>query len=292
MAIEITDALDVYDYLDKWLRKNGMLDFTNPTELKQFMTGLHREIDKYSFVVEGSEKLILYGGWNGEVPMWKVADGASKSGAGFYYISNTDAGKLISPFNDEFHNLIREVCNYNEDLKDRLYGNPNAANGTRSAYVTDDCLSINDYISSNIVKSAKGDVTIWIPNGKENTVFPDTELRDVLKNAEITSINGVPKEVFIDTYNKSAGANVFSTLDAKALDQDALNSVFEEVKKTRLKMFQTFRGSQHKFFSALRILKMDFLNALIEKMFSYATVPYSTSCLRWDFRRHRVRELL
>ncbi len=186
-----------------------------------------------SATVNEADKFILYGGWAGDVPMWQIAKGASESEQGFYYISNTEAGQLISNDNIEFSSRIEKICDYDSDLMDRLYGNPNTVNGTRSSYVVGDYLAINDHISSNLAKAAKGDVTIWMPNGQTNTVFPDTELREVLKNDNITSINGVSKQQFIDKYNEYAGQDIFQNISGKELDQTILNKVFDEIKTTR-----------------------------------------------------------
>ena len=233
MEKSIIDATDVYDYLNKWIQEKGILDGTKTLELKQFMMGLQKQIDKLSFSVEGADKLILYGGWNGEVPMWQVASGAAKSGKGYYYISDTSAGNLLSPSNEQFNNLIMKICDYDKNLIDKIFGNPNPANGIRSPYAVEGYLAINDYISSNLAKNAKGDVSIWVPNGQEHTVFPDTELRMVLKNEQIISINGISKEYFINKYNQYVGENVFLSLDYTELDQSILNLLFEDIKKTK-----------------------------------------------------------
>ena len=90
-------------FLDNWLETNGTIDVSDNSKLSKFMTELGNEIDKLSVAPpNGANKLILYGGWNGDVPMWRVAEGASNSGIGYYFISDTEAGKIL---NDGF---IRE----------------------------------------------------------------------------------------------------------------------------------------------------------------------------------------
>ncbi len=39
MAVEIVEAIDIYDYLDKWYQNNGVLDVSNTEELTKFMKG-------------------------------------------------------------------------------------------------------------------------------------------------------------------------------------------------------------------------------------------------------------
>ncbi len=56
------ETKDIYEYLDKWYKRNGILDASNTEELTKFMKGLGKEIDKLSATVDKADKLILYGG--------------------------------------------------------------------------------------------------------------------------------------------------------------------------------------------------------------------------------------
>jgi hypothetical protein len=57
------------------------------------MTELGSEIDSLSVSLPaGSNRLILYDGWNGDAPMWQITESAANSGQGYYYISQTEAG--------------------------------------------------------------------------------------------------------------------------------------------------------------------------------------------------------
>ena len=75
------------DFLDGWIERNGTLNSSDTDTLKKFMTGLGSEIDSLSVSPPaGSKRLILYGGWNGDVPMWQIAESAANSGqAGCLY---------------------------------------------------------------------------------------------------------------------------------------------------------------------------------------------------------------
>ena len=75
------------------------------------MTGLGSEIDSLSVSPPaGSKRLILYGGWNGDVPMWQIAESAANSGQGYYFISQTEAGSLLN--NDIVKNKINKISNH------------------------------------------------------------------------------------------------------------------------------------------------------------------------------------
>lgn len=188
---------NITKFLKDWLSKEGIITSSDTEKLSRFMTELGIEIDKLSVdPPDGASNLILYGGNSADVPMWRIADGASKSGQGFYFISNTEAGLFLN--NEECFDIIKEICDKDIEFIDRIYGN--SVNGRRSAYVIEGHLTINDHVSANLAKRASGNVTIWAPEGKVNSVFSDTELRNVLTNSKITSINGIAKEEFINTY--------------------------------------------------------------------------------------------
>ena len=88
---------DLLNFLNEWIRNNGTLNASDTGMLKSFMSGLGAEIDSLSIVPPtGSNKLILYGGWNGDVPMWQIAEGAANSGQGYYFISQTEAGSVLN----------------------------------------------------------------------------------------------------------------------------------------------------------------------------------------------------
>ncbi len=218
---------NLLNFLNEWIRNNGTLNASDTGMLKSFMSGLGAEIDSLSIVPPtGSNKLILYGGWNGDVPMWQIAEGAANSGQGYYFISQTEAGSVLN--NDVVKKKINEICDYDKNLYDKIFGNP--VNDKRNAYVVDGELSINDRVSNRLAQNATGDVTIWAPDCPTNKVLSDTELRAVLTNNKITSINGIPKETFVDTYKKISGGSFES--NPSKLDQNILDQVFFEVKKT------------------------------------------------------------
>ena len=62
---------NVLNFLNNWLENKGAINPSDTDTLKEFMSGLGTEIDKLSIdPPQGANKLILYGGMNGDVPMW------------------------------------------------------------------------------------------------------------------------------------------------------------------------------------------------------------------------------
>ncbi len=102
---------NVINFLDVWLKNKGTIDASDTSKLKEFMSGLGAEIDNLSIdPPEGASKLILYGGMNSDVPMWRIAEGAANSGQGYYFISQTEAGSVLN--NDVVKKKINEKGNW------------------------------------------------------------------------------------------------------------------------------------------------------------------------------------
>ncbi len=164
-------------FLNEWLENNGKIvnnGITDSNKLEKFMKDFGGYIDGLDYTPQNNgNKLILYADKYGNVGMWLYAQGASNTNIGYYFISNTIAGKLLN--DDGLKNkLLVEICGDNEDLFNQIFGNP--VNGNRSRFVEGQ-LAINDRVSANLVKHAKGDVTIWAPNSPYGKVLTDTELK-------------------------------------------------------------------------------------------------------------------
>jgi hypothetical protein len=158
--------------------------------------------------------------------MWQIAEGASNSGQEFYFISNTEAGIAIN--DGRIWDRLYKICKNDENLTNEIFGYQ--VNGTRSSTIGDQ-LTLNDCISANLVKNAQGNVTIWAPNGDINTVLTDTELRYLLTNNDVTSINNISIDVFRNAYRETVGDLNFQFDDANALDQNSINNMFDNVKQ-------------------------------------------------------------
>ncbi len=170
---EIEKALS---FIDEWVKNNGSVineGIKDSSKLEKFMKDFGGYIDGLDYTpLNGGDKLILYADNYGNVGMWRYAQGASNTNIGYYFISDTIAGKLLN--SDDIQEKIFEICSENEDLFNQIFGNP--VNGNRSRFVEGQ-LAINDRVSANLVKHAKGDVTIWAPNAPYGKVLTDTELK-------------------------------------------------------------------------------------------------------------------
>lgn len=145
---------DIINFLDDWLKNKGTIDVSDTNKIKEFMSGLGAEIDKLSIdPPAGASKLILYGGTNSGVPMWRIAEGAANSGQGYYFISQTEAGKLISGTDPTFTKKLDAICNGDDDLINKILGNP--VNRERERFVEGE-LSVNDRISNRLAQNASG----------------------------------------------------------------------------------------------------------------------------------------
>ncbi len=81
---------DLLEFLEEWELKNVFLDSSDLDKAQKFMKELGAEIDKISVDPPVEKKqLIFYGGWDGEVPLWRIAQGAFDSGGDMYFISDT-----------------------------------------------------------------------------------------------------------------------------------------------------------------------------------------------------------
>ncbi|SAM60913.1 hemolysin-type calcium binding protein [Cardiobacterium hominis] len=76
-----------------------------------------------------------------------------------------------------------------------------------------------DIISNNFAAGAKGDVIAIIPKANPGQVFGATELKALLENGNVTSINGLPRNALLELVK-----------DASNITPDELTNVFNKVK--------------------------------------------------------------
>ena len=72
-----------------------------------------------------------------------------------------------------------------------------------------------DIISNNFAAGAKGDVIAIIPKANPGQVFGATELKALLENGNVTSINGLPRNALLELVK-----------DASNITPDELTNVF------------------------------------------------------------------
>ncbi|MDL2259129.1 hypothetical protein LJC42_08315, partial [Eubacteriales bacterium OttesenSCG-928-K08] len=218
----------IQSFLNTWLSSEGTIGAGDTEKLSQFLTALGTEVDQLSVQsANNNNDLILYSGYYDDIPMWKFAEGASQSGQDYYYISNTEAGMFLE--DSGIRRSILSICDSDENLLSLIYDGERI-DGVRSAYSVDGQRSLNDRVSYNLAQNASGNVTVFAPSGNLNSVLSDTELRAILANDAITSINGVGKDFFLDIYNQHAGIVDFPSGAPEALNQNSLDAVYEYIR--------------------------------------------------------------
>lgn len=122
-----------------------------------------------------------------------VATSMHSSNKDFRIVANTEAGKFFdldraSPnFNHQLASKLEEIFQDRPDqLNDFLYGRKDPITDTRVG------TGIWDIISENFVNHAKGDIRLIVGGSGDDRIFAQTELPVLLKNPNITSIEGIP----------------------------------------------------------------------------------------------------
>lgn len=179
------------------------------TELKQV-------ISKVGANVEGATSTLLYSGqFDGGTNAWQVAEDIAKNSNGkVALITQSNAGKLL--LSQELRDAVDSTAAANNTTLDQLLSGRDA-NGIR---ISAD--SLDDYASELFVKNATGEVRIITnPTADPNSVFAKTELKALLDNPDITSIDGVSKADFDAKYHNYLthhGGNEAAALEALRKD--------------------------------------------------------------------------
>jgi VCBS repeat-containing protein len=171
------------------------------------------------------------------IPAFRTAEAISKSSGGaWYYISDTDAGRLIN--NDAFINaLSNQIGGTAESAKataEQLKsGSYDSANTRISKYGIADVISFDDFVSRQMINTGQGDARILAPGGKDGSVIAATELPTILENSRYTAINGIPKEIFAEVYRSALSSGGQAAAEAALLDAVQYSSA-ELLKNTRV----------------------------------------------------------
>jgi Ca2+-binding RTX toxin-like protein len=170
----------------------------NEVHLRELALFIKAQIDTLSIVPTGrapNATFIAYNGNIGEHQAWELARNASgQSEGGKFYISDTDAGKLLNE--DAFRVAVQEAAG-SFSLGNALIDGPKQ-NGVRtSQYGVSDVLAFNDQVSLKIAENASGNVLVFTKSIGADGVFAMTELPALVANASVTSINGIPREQFV-----------------------------------------------------------------------------------------------
>ena len=180
----------------------------------------------FSLRIQDGAKGIAYYGVTGatsksaNAPMFMVVDGVVKENPkSFGYISSTPAGRL---FNDRSFNRVLDR-NVDPDSRKIIYnGIDNSGSFAKGVS------SLNDFFSENYIMNLSGPDLNTVMSGEYSlNCWGRTELKAVMRNESIKTINGVDKQVFNDVYN-----TVLKTTKDEAL---AVSSATEAIRVSQLK---------------------------------------------------------
>ena len=178
------DYTEVIEWLNNWLAQNGTISESDPEKLSKFMREFGEQvIDNSGYYNHSGANLILYSGDISDVRAWRVVEGYCNSNTGFYFISNTYAGKMLN--NDKVADAILKICGKDKNLMYRVCGWE--VNGVRYSTFGGE-LAFDDRVSFNLASKAEGDVMFWGPNAVTGKVFSETEIRALLTNPNVTRL--------------------------------------------------------------------------------------------------------
>lgn len=161
-----------------------------------------------SINLSGTTKTILYSGIiNDQLPSGAYAFGLASTDTSMAILNNTDAYKLLD---NNFFKAALQNSAVSENLSyvALIDGSTDSVTGKR---IPD---SLWDDISRSFAESASGEVIAVVPKADPYRVFAQTELPALLANENVTSINGVVKEHYVQYLDELAGSGM-SAEDAR-----------------------------------------------------------------------------
>jgi VCBS repeat-containing protein len=217
--------------------------------------------------------LLYSGSLSTDVATWQVSTSisdASINSDGFKQvitIADTPAGQLL--VHDDFKAALSNALDGNEDLiKYALDGkNPEGVRIDRGLW---------DDVSENLAKTAKGDVrTIIAPDASPTSVFAQTELKSLLDNPNVTSIDGASKADLIRLYDAELGRTQNAT-EALESVRNAV-TVQSTVNATNFTVATDAAGATHvdtgKFFDSTPHIPGTKLPADVSNIRTFADLP-------------------
>ena len=144
------DYKEVTEWLNDWLAQNGTISESDPEKLSKFMREFGEQvIDNSGYYNHSGANLILYSGDISDVRAWRVVEGYCNANTGFYFISNTYAGKMLN--NEDVTDAILKICGNDDTLMYRVCGWP--VDGVRSSTFGGE-LALDDRVSFNLASKA------------------------------------------------------------------------------------------------------------------------------------------
>lgn len=150
---------------------------------------------------------LLYSGRIGELTAHDVAKAINAADGTVAIIDHTDVARLLS--NDLFADRLTQAVGDAAQANALLYGN----NG-----------GFWSNASERFAQAASGNIVAIVPEADPERIFAQVEVRALLANPDVTSINGIAKSAFLDRYN--------SLLTATGNADGALLDVFDKISDT------------------------------------------------------------
>lgn len=157
------------------------------------------------------KELIPYSGTYTDIAAWKIAKSLS-AGGDYCFISDYPAGILIN--NTKFNEALVNVIGGSqpEDIRNIII---NGEDGGKSKYSINNNLSLNDFVSENVMKYTKSsNVNPFIFETDTTKVFFRTEIDAILENSNIKTIWGIDKIEFTHMLNNYSKYGYSSRNDA------------------------------------------------------------------------------
>ncbi len=157
--------------------------------------------------------LYLYSGQIGSEESMNIVRNIISTDPSAASIADTEVGILLDleGFQTELTGIILSDPSFEGTIDDALYGSRD--NGVRQAD------GLWDIASANLADNASGNIQVIAPFTQADSVFAQTELPRLLENPDVTSINGVSKDDFINGIEdllkiQGESAAYVATLDA------------------------------------------------------------------------------
>ena len=152
---------------------------------------LTSSLDSMSTTVSGTTSAILYSGELAFEHSGEYATAIANADASVAIINKTDAFGLLDSV--EFRGALQETVG---DVEfNRLINGSTDVNGIR---VPD---SLWDDISRDFAQNVQGEIRTVTPNADAYRVFTQTELKELLDNDNVTTINGYDKQKYVDYFD-------------------------------------------------------------------------------------------
>ncbi len=191
------------EFITDWKQKNIVNTDLNEEQTMKFVREFQELLNQFSFKDPLGRNIIPYNGMVDDLPVFRLADAVSQSNLGYFYISDIEVGNILN--DDEIWEAMRNVFNGKIEIVEEIF-NGKTVDAVRTPYGVGDVLSLNDFISQKIMAAnAKGNVFTITQASTPNSVWTLTELPELLRNENVTHIQGIKKSELLELYQMPDG---------------------------------------------------------------------------------------